>query len=62
MTRRRLSLIVACPLASELGIPRNCMRNQACQRCAFAEWVDDTRPECVTLPALEAPEALAPAA
>jgi hypothetical protein len=38
------------------------MRNQACQRCAFAEWVDDTRAQCVTLPAFEAPEALALAA
>jgi hypothetical protein len=62
MNKRHLSPHFFCPLASELGIPKICIRNQACQHCAFAEWLDDTRSECALLPALEAPEAFAASA
>jgi hypothetical protein len=62
MNKRHLSPRFPCPLASELGIPRNCMRNLACQRCAFAEWVDDTRPERAFPSDLETGEGLARAA
>jgi hypothetical protein len=62
MNKRHLSPHFFCPLASELGIPRICIRNQACQHCAFAEWLDDTRSECAFLSDPEASEGLARAA
>ncbi len=62
MKKRHLPPHFPCPLASELGIFRNCLGNHACQRCAFAQWVDDTRPDRAYPSDLEAGEVLARAA